>query len=78
MSRYSRRDDEGSEPYEYEKPVVCTRETPGGALVLRIEGTAKTFTVPKSVVHDDSPVFEEGHEGTLIVKYWFAEKEGWE
>lgn len=33
--------------------------------------------VPKSVIHDDSEVFEKGGDGALIVKAWFARKEGW-
>ncbi len=35
--------------------------------------------VPISVIHDDSEIFErtgENSEGTLIVKQWWAEKEG--
>ena len=37
------------------------------------------FWVPKSVVHDDSEVWEDAddkREGELIVKQWWAEKNG--
>ena len=33
--------------------------------------------IPKSVIHDDSEVWEEGHMGVLVVQSWFAIKEGW-
>lgn len=34
--------------------------------------------VPKSVITDDSEVWKKDQEpGSLIVKRWFAEKEGW-
>jgi hypothetical protein len=33
--------------------------------------------VPKSVIHDDSEVYDEGHEGRLVVRAWWAEKQGW-
>jgi len=61
----------------YEVGIVrCKKETD---LALLVEGECLpkgTLWVPKSVVHDDSEVFEEGHEGKLVVKEWFAEKEG--
>lgn len=33
--------------------------------------------VPRSVIHDDSEVYEDGHDGRLVVKSWFAAKQGW-
>lgn len=33
--------------------------------------------VPQSCVHDDSEVEHDGDEGDLVVKTWFADKEGW-
>lgn len=33
--------------------------------------------IPLSQIHDDSEVYEPGHEGTLVVKGWFARKNGW-
>jgi hypothetical protein len=32
--------------------------------------------VPKSCLHDDSEVYEEGHAGNVVVKEWWALKEG--
>lgn len=51
----------------------CVGETEKALKVL-IEG--ETFWIPKSVVHDDSEVYEKDHEGVLVVQEWFAEKEG--
>lgn len=34
--------------------------------------------IPKSVITDNSEVWKEGQpSGSLIIKRWFAEKEGW-
>lgn len=33
--------------------------------------------IPQSQIDDDSEVYKEGHEGTLIVSDWFARKRGW-
>lgn len=70
----SRHDDGGNDP--------CSL---GDGKVLRDSGKAilfkphddKEFWVPSSVVHDDSPVWDddENSEGELIVKQWWAEKE---
>lgn len=38
--------------------------------------SGRTLWVPKSVIHDDSEVFETGHSGKLVLKMWFALKEG--
>lgn len=32
--------------------------------------------IPQSVVHDDSEVWSNGDEGELVVKEWWAEKNG--
>lgn len=65
---------EGDEPVEFED-CWCSGET---ELAIKIGGIkAGEWTwFPKSVIHDDSEVWEEGQQGTLIVKRWFAEKEG--
>jgi hypothetical protein len=34
--------------------------------------------VPKSQVHEDSSVYEATDSGTIIVKDWWAEKQGWD
>jgi len=50
------------------------------ALKVRIPGksTAREVWVPRSVIDDDSEVFDadENAEGTLVVADWWAEKEG--
>lgn len=51
----------------------CTRDTEK-ALLVKIDG--KDVWIPKSVVHDDSEVYEVGHEGEVIVRRWWAEKNG--
>lgn len=45
------------------------------ALLFEPEGD-DSFWVPKSVVHDDSEVYDEEHEGELLVQSWWAEKNG--
>jgi hypothetical protein len=67
---------------ESDLPVtVCktqvVRET-AKAILVTIEGEAKW--VPKSVIHADSEVWNgsDGREGELIVKAWYAHKEGWD
>lgn len=51
------------------------RETDDALLVV-IEG--EETWVPKSVVHDDSEVFDDGDnsEGTLVLYEWWAEQKG--
>jgi hypothetical protein len=63
---------EEKEPVEFED-VKVEKETEM-ALLVEIEGDK--YWVPKSQVHKDSEVNEEGDEGTLITTRWWAEKEG--
>jgi hypothetical protein len=53
---------------------ICKRET-DKAILVEIDGEDRW--IPKSVVHDDSEVYDENehNEGTLALKAWFAEKE---
>lgn len=46
------------------------------ALLVDIEGEEKW--IPKSVIHDDSEVFDddENSTGMLVIKEWWAEKVG--
>jgi len=53
---------------------ICEKETAKAILVKTPGGV--TVWVPKSVVHDDSEIYGEGHKGKLVVARWFAEKEG--
>lgn len=38
--------------------------------------TGEIVWIPKSMIHDDSEVYEEGHEGDVVVARWWAEQEG--
>ena len=53
--------------------VIAIKETEA-ALLVEIEG--EEFWIPKSQIDDDSEVYEENTEGTLIIPLWFAEKLG--
>jgi hypothetical protein len=50
------------------------REPNMGALLVVIDGDE--VWVPKSVIHDDSEVYQGGDTGTLMVKSWWAAKNG--
>lgn len=55
----------------------CVRATAKAILVELERG--KAVWIPNSCVHDNSEVYEvgeEGNEGTVVVKTWWAEKEG--
>jgi hypothetical protein len=52
----------------------CIAETPKAVLV-RYDKEQKLW-VPKSCLHDDSEVFEKGGTGHIIVKFWWADKQG--
>lgn len=54
--------------------ATATRETDRALLVRLANGT--DHWIPKSQIHDDSEVYQDGHVGCLVVKGWFAEKEG--
>jgi hypothetical protein len=61
----------------------CVRET-DRAILVELRGPKDSFGgrtvtekwIPKSVIHDDSEVFEADTEGSVIVHRWWAEKEG--
>lgn len=42
---------------------------------LSVDGGPSRW-IPKSVLHDDSEVYENGHEGDVVVAEWWADKEG--
>lgn len=50
----------------------------GGALHVKFEddemGKDGELWIPKSVIHDDSEVYDLGHEGEVIVESWWAEE----
>ena len=48
-------------------------------MALRIElESGDLVWIPRSIIHDDSEVFddEDNAEGEVVVKTWWAEKEG--
>lgn len=51
----------------------------GKAIKVEAPDLDEPVWVPKSVIHDDSEIWEGGQEtGDLVVQDWWAEKEGWE
>lgn len=48
------------------------------ALRVQLESEDTPRWIPKSQIHDDSEVYDLDNNGTgdLVVKRWFAEKEG--
>jgi hypothetical protein len=53
--------------------VTVLRET-DKALLCDIEG--EEMWIPKSQIDDDSEVYEDGTEGTLIITQWLAAQKG--
>ena len=55
--------------------VVCKKET-DKALLCVVDGDE--HWIPKSHVHDDSEVFNDGEnaEGTLVITEWIAKQKG--
>lgn len=59
-------------------PNVEAIHDTGRAIQVRLGGpNGIRKWVPHSVIHDDSEVYEKGHKGKLVLKYWWAEKNGW-
>ena len=54
----------------------CTAETDKAILVESENVPDGKMWVPKSCIHDDSEVYEQDGTGTLVVKEWWAEKNG--
>lgn len=51
------------------------------AILCRIpgeKGKVREMWIPKSAIHDDSEVYDarDNNHGKLVLKSWFAEKEG--
>jgi hypothetical protein len=46
------------------------------AVHVKCAEVAKSFWVPKSIIHDDSEVYKAFTEGRLIISKWWAEKRG--
>lgn len=72
---------EGNEPFRLGNAHVI-RETDKAIRVGLEPGSAigpVDIWIPRSVLHDDSEVYggNDGAAGQLVVKQWFARKEGW-
>ncbi len=57
-----------------EVEVECVRRATDKALLVVVEG--EEVWIPKGQIHDDSEVYDEGHEGTLVIPLWLAEAKG--
>lgn len=68
-----RSNDGGDEPHDIGE-VTVTAET--AKAILCVPKAGEQFWVPKSVVHDNSEAWKKGDEGVLVVKSWWAEKNG--
>jgi len=53
--------------------VECIHETDDAILVV-VEGDE--YWIPQSQIDDDSEVWKNGDEGTLVITEWIAEKKG--
>jgi len=62
------------EPTVTKRDVKCKKET-DKALLCTVDD--EDVWVPKSQVHDDSEVYQEGDEGLLVVSEWLARQKGW-
>ncbi len=68
------RDDDGV-PFDDVEAIRGTER----ALLCRLttdKGDRREVWVPRSQITDDSEVFEVGDAGELVIKAWFAEREG--
>lgn len=67
------------EEYDDKNVVInrceCLHET-DKALLVDV-GEPDGVWVPKSQIHDDSEVYENGGTGKLVVSKWIAEQKGW-
>lgn len=70
-----RRDDGGGDPVVVAQFAHCERETEKAIYVELDDESYRWF--PKSVIHDDSEVFDAGKnaDGKFVVKRWFVEKD---
>jgi len=73
-----RKSDNGRDPASLGTAVVI-RETRKAILVRLDDRDREEVWIPKSVIHDDSEVYDvEDHDkGELYVQMWWADKEGY-
>jgi hypothetical protein len=59
---------------EFEDVRAIRLSDSGAALLCDIDG--EEVWIPVSQIDDDSEIFEEGHEGKLVVSEWLATQKG--
>jgi|WetSurMetagenome_2_1015567.scaffolds.fasta_scaffold04771_9 hypothetical protein len=65
---------EGDDPaYLGEAEVIKSTRL---AILVSLEDLDEERWIPKSVIHDDSDIRDEGDSGELVVNRWWAEQEG--
>jgi len=59
--------------------IIHVNKKDGVVTAVLVESTLfdEPEWIPYSVIHDNSEVYEEGDEGDMIIKEWFAKKKGW-
>lgn len=50
------------------------RSTPKALCILIPDLDDVGKWIPRSVIHDDSEVYDDGHEGELVLPEWFVRK----
>lgn len=55
-------------------PVERVKRATEKAILVVVEG--EDIWIPRSEIHDDSEVWDEGHDGTLVIPLWLAEQKG--
>jgi hypothetical protein len=73
MPRGFRDEDDDSDSTAQFNDVRATAAT-AKALLCVVGG--EEHWVPRSQIHDNSEVYEKGHEGKLVVTAWWADKAG--
>lgn len=69
---------DGDDPFTHSQRVVCVHTTQEAIKVTPVHPHKPIpFWVPQDCVHDDSDVYDKGHEGRLVVKKYWADKQGW-
>lgn len=74
MARF-RNDDGGNDPYEMGKVKVIAA-TEKALLCQPAKDGTDSFWVPRSVLMDGTEVDKKGDDGELVVKTWWADKNG--
>lgn len=56
--------------------VEVRASSPDAILIeVLVNKTAKKIWIPRSQISNESEVFDEGDEGTLVIPRWLAERE---